>query len=542
MGTQNPETFSSNMASPGVGQPQECFVLKWNDYHTNVADSFKSMRADGDFLDTTVACSGSEQLQAHRVVLAAFSPYLKGMLRNNPQPNPVLIMPPNVKFIDLHSLLEFMYHGEVRVPADHIESLMQLAQLLRVKGLTDEKELEDEHRIKNEKSHYLNGMMPISASDNSAASSTSNFVAPTKGVESKAKRKRTASTSTVASESNDEDPRLSEQSLNPYADNALRVQSMNSGSYDSLHPGGSNDDGMNGTGITLSGLICPNCRILCHGVPALKEHMAAAHGIIDTPNHTPAQTPVKAPKQPKIDHVTPVATTAWNPPSVPEPDNVEITSEPETFSCNLCPKDKSRTFTSEQKLITHQKKKHKDDIDEEDLEQLHEELSMNEDTNDIPSQLARNDSVMAAPLQRSIAPSTPSQMNKRGGKGGSNRGRSPAMGRPRKGMTQGRSDDVKGGLIDEDGIERSERRQTESPRHRQMSNTGEMFDGTSAIHQKTEGYPMVRPVGQVSPAPRNNYNSGVSKLSAGNHEKTGFKIMCILFFSCRIDIKYFSLL
>ena len=157
MGTQNPETFSSNMAQPGVGQPQECFVLKWNDYHTNVADSFKSMRADGDFLDTTVACNGSEQLQAHRVVLAAFSPYLKGMLRNNPQPNPVLIMPPNVKFIDLHSLLEFMYHGEVRVPADHIESLMQLAQLLRVKGLTDEKELEDEHRIKNERSHYLNG-------------------------------------------------------------------------------------------------------------------------------------------------------------------------------------------------------------------------------------------------------------------------------------------------------------------------------------------------------------------------------------------------
>merc|ERR1712141_922997 len=77
---------------------------------------------------------------------------------------------------------------------------------------------------------------------------------------------------------------------------------------------------------------------------------------------------------------------------------------------------------------------------------------------------------------------------------------------------------------DEDGIERSERRQTESPRHRQMSNTGEMFDGTPAIHKKSEGYPMVRPVGQVSPAPRNNYNSGVSKISAVNHEKTVFKM------------------
>ena len=113
--------------------------MKWSDYHFNVANSFRVMRADGDFLDTTVACSESQQLQAHRVVLAAFSPYLKGMLRNNPAPHPVLVMPPSVKFGDLHSLLEFMYHGEVRVPADSLESLMALAQLLRIKGLTEDK-------------------------------------------------------------------------------------------------------------------------------------------------------------------------------------------------------------------------------------------------------------------------------------------------------------------------------------------------------------------------------------------------------------------
>ena len=521
MGTQLPsESFDSNMTQPGTGgsEPQECFVLKWSEYHMNVAESFKTMRADGDFLDTTVACSGSEQLQAHRVVLSAFSPYLKGMLRNNPQPNPVLIMPPTVKFIDLHSLLEFMYHGEVRVPADDLESLMQLAQLLRIKGLTEEKDgPEDNYRFKPDYQRGSSGPLP----------SSSNAVPSNKGDEPKSKRKRMTSTSTVASDIHDDDSRFSQPystsssqatpqsytgtSTNGFNENA---HSIHPAAYDAMHPGGpSGGDGVSGSAIKLQGLICPQCRIMCHGVPALKEHMAASHGIINTPNNTPAQTPVKLPKQPMVDNVPPMVSQVWNAPKVHG--NNEVNPEPEAFYCNICPKEKSKPFPSHQKLLSHQKRVHKeDDLDEEDLQQSHDDLAY-EETIEMSSPSPNDASIMTAPVQRANQHSTPTPNNKRIGRGGSNRGRSPALGRTKKGTNMGRSDNVQGGRVELERVDRSESRHIESPRHRQVSNAIEIVDGMSTGSAKSDTHSMARPIGQVSPAPRHSSNSGVSKTQSG---------------------------
>ena len=557
MATQVAQAFDDSMAhsgADGAGEPQECFVLKWSEYHTNVAESFKLMRADGDFLDTTVACSGSEQLQAHRVVLSAFSPYLKGMLRNNPQANPVLIMPPNVKFVDLHSLLEFMYHGEVRVPADNLESLMQLAQLLRVKGLTEEKEGLEEYGHKVEDTSYPSGSMSSGTPQQPAIHSIPTNKAD---VEPHKKRKRMTSTSTVASESNDDDSRLSHpasynqgnypqnyQNTSVSNDYGDINQSINSGTYEAMHPGGSNGgDGMSGSGIKLSGLVCPQCRIVCQGVPAFKEHMAAAHGVINTPPATPAQTPVKVSDTPKIENIpTPVNPSTWNPSNVQGQVSIvkkeekvdyddktinqqynnqkystsnDLDYERETFYCDICPKEKSekKPFPSEQKLISHKKRQHKeDDLDEEDL-QSHGELSAYDDTNGIPSPLSQNETVMTAPPQRPNPSSTPTQFNKRIGRGSSNRGRSPALAnRTKKGMSMDKSDNMHGGKMEK---ERSEVRQIESPRHRRLSNIEPSIDGVPA--GKAEVHSMVRPIGQVSPAPRNNSNSaGVSNLQNDN--------------------------
>ena len=45
------------------GGDQEVFVLTWNDFHTQFVSSFQEMRSEGDFLDTTVACSSGENHQ-----------------------------------------------------------------------------------------------------------------------------------------------------------------------------------------------------------------------------------------------------------------------------------------------------------------------------------------------------------------------------------------------------------------------------------------------------------------------------------------------
>ena len=76
--------------------------------------------------------------QAHKVVLSASSPFFKSMLRNNPAQHPVLIMPPEVKYQDLERVFEFIYCGVVKVQSIDVESFMRVANLLKIRGLTEQ--------------------------------------------------------------------------------------------------------------------------------------------------------------------------------------------------------------------------------------------------------------------------------------------------------------------------------------------------------------------------------------------------------------------
>merc|ERR1712002_663752 len=92
------------------------------------------MGEDGDFFDVTLACDGN-QLEAHKVILSACSPFFRGVLRRNPHAHPLLYLK-GVKFTDLQSVLSFMYHGEVNVAQEELNSFLAVAEELRVKGLT----------------------------------------------------------------------------------------------------------------------------------------------------------------------------------------------------------------------------------------------------------------------------------------------------------------------------------------------------------------------------------------------------------------------
>ena len=92
---------------------QDQFSLKWKDFHANIATSFKGLRDDDDFLDVTVACDEDKQLQAHKVILSACSPFFKSILKKNPHQHPLLYLK-GVKYEDLVSVLNFMYSKLIR--------------------------------------------------------------------------------------------------------------------------------------------------------------------------------------------------------------------------------------------------------------------------------------------------------------------------------------------------------------------------------------------------------------------------------------------
>ncbi|ROT70672.1 putative homeobox protein 2-like isoform X2 [Penaeus vannamei] len=98
---------------------------------------FDQLLQEEVFVDVTLSCEGGQQLRAHKVVLAACSPYFQAVLQNNPCKHPIVILPRDVAFADLRAIIEFVYRGEIDVAQEQINSLLAAADTLKIKGLCE---------------------------------------------------------------------------------------------------------------------------------------------------------------------------------------------------------------------------------------------------------------------------------------------------------------------------------------------------------------------------------------------------------------------
>ena len=114
----------------------EKFCLRWNDFETNISTAFRDLREDKDFFDVTLVCD-QEQIQAHKVILSACSPFFRKILHQNTHPHPLIYLR-GVQFMDIQSVLNFMYHGEVNVAQEELNTFLSVAEDLKVKGLTQQ--------------------------------------------------------------------------------------------------------------------------------------------------------------------------------------------------------------------------------------------------------------------------------------------------------------------------------------------------------------------------------------------------------------------
>jgi len=131
----------------------EKFCLRWNDFETNISVAFRELREEKDFFDVTLACDDS-QIQAHKVILSACSPFFRNVLRRNPHQHPLLYLK-GVKYKELLSVLNFMYMGEVNVAQEELNSFLSVAEDLRVKGLTQNNANSDSSKVNLPKSEPL---------------------------------------------------------------------------------------------------------------------------------------------------------------------------------------------------------------------------------------------------------------------------------------------------------------------------------------------------------------------------------------------------
>ena len=114
----------------------EKLCLKWNDFKERVSSTFGELRADQDLTDVTLACEDGEQVEAHKVILAASSPFFMEIFKRNKHPHPLIYMRA-LNSEDLLAIVEFIYFGEAKVFQNNLNSFLSLAEELHLKGLTE---------------------------------------------------------------------------------------------------------------------------------------------------------------------------------------------------------------------------------------------------------------------------------------------------------------------------------------------------------------------------------------------------------------------
>ena len=113
----------------------EKFCLKWNDFNSNVAKSFKLLRNEQEFFDVTLVSDDHKKVQAHRVVLSACSSYFKSILRGNDESSKILLCLDQINSQELSNVLDYIYNGEVQILQDDINRFLDIAQRFQLDGL-----------------------------------------------------------------------------------------------------------------------------------------------------------------------------------------------------------------------------------------------------------------------------------------------------------------------------------------------------------------------------------------------------------------------
>ena len=110
------------------------FSLKWNDYQSNWNKALNELRKDTDLSDVTLISDEKVRFSAHKILLSSCSNLFKFILKSNTQAKPLLYLG-GVSAINLGFILDYIYHGEVNIYQDQLDSFLENAQILEIQRL-----------------------------------------------------------------------------------------------------------------------------------------------------------------------------------------------------------------------------------------------------------------------------------------------------------------------------------------------------------------------------------------------------------------------
>jgi len=110
------------------------YLLTKNNFEICTTGAFKTLFDEHNFADVTLACPDEEQVDAHKVILSACSPFFKKILMKNKMKSQLIYLK-GILSRDLKSILQFMYTGQTQICKDDLDGFLLAAQELQVEGL-----------------------------------------------------------------------------------------------------------------------------------------------------------------------------------------------------------------------------------------------------------------------------------------------------------------------------------------------------------------------------------------------------------------------
>lgn len=123
------------MSATGHNINQPMAVIKRPQHNVKLSNVLNNMLQCSSLVDVTIYCDDG-QVNAHKLVLAASSSYFRSLFSRmtNTFQYPIIVlreMPVN----DLKTIIQFIYHGEINVPQNRVDSLMRCANYLQIDGM-----------------------------------------------------------------------------------------------------------------------------------------------------------------------------------------------------------------------------------------------------------------------------------------------------------------------------------------------------------------------------------------------------------------------
>lgn len=114
---------------------QEHYSLRWNNHQNHILRAFDTLLQTKTLVDVTLVCAETS-IRAHKVVLSACSPFFQRVFSETPCKHPVIVLKDFRGWV-VQAIVDFMYRGEISVPQERLQTLIQAGESLQVRGLVD---------------------------------------------------------------------------------------------------------------------------------------------------------------------------------------------------------------------------------------------------------------------------------------------------------------------------------------------------------------------------------------------------------------------